>query len=297
MFVHAHPDDEASKGAATAARYVDEGAEVVLVTCTDGEAGELLNPKAPPVAPDEMAGVRARELAKAVAAIGFSASYELGERDSGYHQDPADVPEGSFARTPVDVPACVLAGLVRRHRPQVIVTYPEDGGYPHPDHVMNHRVTVRALELAEDDAAELGDVAGGDAPAWRVPKVYASLIYPAERVEVLHAALREQGLDSPFERWLERQERDPGPEPDARIECARWFDRRDAALRAHVTQVDPDGSWFAVPRELERERYPYEAYVLLRSDVEVELPESDLFAGLDLVGSRGGSGSARSAGR
>jgi mycothiol S-conjugate amidase len=281
LFVHAHPDDEASKGAATAARYVDEGAEVTLVTLTGGEAGEVLNPSADPVTPEDMGDIRAAELAAAVAAIGFTRTYGLGYLDSGYHEDFADVPEGAFARVPVDEAASRLAAIVRRERPQVVVTYPEDGGYPHPDHIMCHTVTMRALELAEDPAAALGDDHGADAAPWRVPKVYASTIFPTARVLALDAGMREAGLESPFEAWLaKRPDRLDQPDPDALVEVADWFQRRDAALRAHVTQIDPDGFWFQVPRELERERYPYEAYLLLRSDVEVERPEPDLFAGL-----------------
>jgi mycothiol S-conjugate amidase len=283
LFVHAHPDDEASKGAATAARYVDEGAEVTLVTLTGGEAGEVLNPSADPVTPDDMGTIRAAELEAAVAAIGFTRTFGLGYVDSGYHEDFDDVPEGCFARTPVDEAASRLAAIVRRERPQVVVTYPEDGGYPHPDHIMCHTVTMRALELAEDAGADLGDQLGADAAPWRVAKVYASTIFPKERVLALDAGMREAGLESPFDAWLKKR---PGrldlPEPDALVDVADWFGRRDAALRAHVTQIDPDGFWFQVPRELERERYPYEAYVVLRSDVELRRPEPDLFAGLDL---------------
>jgi mycothiol S-conjugate amidase len=291
MFVHAHPDDESSKGAATAARYVDEGAEVVLVTCTGGEAGEVLNPSADAVTPDRMGGIRARELEAAVAAIGFTRTYGLGYLDSGYHEDPADVPEGSFARTPLDEPSRQLAAIIRRERPHVLVTYPEDGGYPHPDHIMNHLVSVRAMELAQDPAADLGTALGADHAPWRVAKVYAATTFPPERIQALHQAMLDQRGESPFTEWLERRgDREPPPEPDSRIECGDWFERRDAALLAHVTQIDPDGFWFQVPRDLERERYPYEGYVVLRSDVPVEPDERDLFAGIDLDtwdGSRG----------
>ncbi len=286
LFIHAHPDDEASKGAATAARYVDEGAEVVLITCTGGEAGDVLNPNVDPVPPDQMASVRAKELADAVAAVGFTRSYQLGYVDSGYHEDPDDVPEGTFARTPLDESSRLIAGLLRRERPHVVVTYPEDGGYPHPDHIMNHAVTIRGMELAEDADADLHDAPGGDNPPWRVPKVYASAIYPSERVLRLHEALLERGLESPYAEWLERRgqkaEDAVDDTPDARIDCAEWFPRRDAALIAHVTQIDPDGRWFSVPRELEREVYPYESYALLRTDVPFERPEDDLFTGIDL---------------
>jgi mycothiol S-conjugate amidase len=283
LFVHAHPDDEASKGAATAAHYVDEGAEVALVTLTGGEAGEVLNPSADPVTPADMGSIRAAELAASVAAIGFTRTFGLGYLDSGYHEDFADVPEGAFARLPVDVPAARLAAILRRERPQVVVTYPEDGGYPHPDHIMCHTVTMRALELAEDEDADLGDELGAGAGSWRVPKVYASTIFPTARVLALDEAMRAAGLTSPFEAWLaKRPDRLDQPDPDALVDVADWFGRRDAALRAHVTQIDPDGFWFQVPRDLEREAYPFEAYLLLRSDVEVERPEPDLFAGLGL---------------
>ncbi len=276
LFDHAHPDDESSKGAATAARYVDEGAEVVLVTCTGGEAGEVLNENADPVEPERMPDVRAAELAAAVEIIGFTRTYNLGEVDSGYHEDPAGIPEGTFARTPVDRPASRLAGIVREERPHVVVTYPEDGGYPHPDHIMTHEVTVRALELA----AKPDD----DVDGWRVPKVYATVVYPPERVNALHEAMLERHGESPLEGYLERLAERPDPPPIvARVEVGDWLRRRDDALRAHVTQVDPDGSWFDIPRDLEREVYPWEPYVEVRRDVVGERDvEDDLFAGLDL---------------
>jgi mycothiol S-conjugate amidase len=278
LFVHAHPDDEASKGAATAARYADEGVDVVLVTCTGGEAGEVLNPSAEAVTPESMSSVRAAELAAAVEAIGFTRTHALGHLDSGYHEDPADVPGEGFARQPVDVSATQLAEVLRKERPHVVVTYPEDGGYPHPDHIMTYLVTMRALELAEDPEA---DIAG--AP-WRTPKVYASTAFPAERVHALHDAMLDRGMASPFERWLAKRDAQPAPPPvDSWIEVGDWLERRDAALLAHVTQIDPDGFWFDVPRDLEREVWPYEGFLLLRSDVAVRADEDDLFAGLDLT--------------
>lgn len=319
MFVHAHPDDESSKGAATAARYIDEGAEVSLVTCTGGEAGDVLNPHASAVPRERMAEVRAAELDDAVAAIGFTRTYRLGYRDSGYHEDPAAVPSGTFARQPLDDPSAVLAAIIRLERPTVVVTYPEDGGYPHPDHIMNHLVTIRALELADDADADLGhhdptsfagpgadpDVGGrghagaarpgsdtprrADPPTghvllstpWRVPKVYATGTFPTERLEALRAPMLARDPASPFVRRAEeRLARRGGLVPDTRVRCGDWFDRRDAALRAHVTQVDPHGNWFEVPRDIEREHYPFEAYLLVRSDVLVPDDEDDLFAGL-----------------
>jgi mycothiol S-conjugate amidase len=268
LFVHAHPDDEASKGAATAARYVDEGARVTLVTCTDGAAGEVLNPAFDTAVLEAsgMAGVRRVELAGAVAAIGFHAVHELGFPDSGWHEDAAAVPAGTFARMDLDVAARALADVLRAERPHVVVTYPENGGYPHPDHIMSHLVTMRAVELA--------------APEWRVAKLYAANTFLRERVVAMHEAMLAAGLESPYEDWLEDGRR-PDVAPHARIRCVDTFARRDAALRAHASQVDPDGMWFAMPRDLERDAYPFEAYELLWSLVATTLPEDDLFAGLD----------------
>lgn len=270
LFVHAHPDDESSKGAATAAHYVDHGARVTLVTCTDGAAGEVLNASYDPARLEAvgMAQVRRDELARAVAAIGFHATYDLGYADSGWHEDAATVPAGTFARTDLDVAAGALADVLRIERPHVVVTYPENGGYPHPDHVMTHLVTVRAVELA--------------APDWQVAKLYAASTFLHERVLALHDAMRDAQLESPFEDWVARGLR-PDMTPHARVPCSHTFDRRDAALRAHASQVDPDGMWFAVPRDLERAVYPYEAYELLWSLVATAVPEDDLFAGLDTV--------------
>jgi mycothiol S-conjugate amidase len=280
LTVHAHPDDESSKGAATTARYADEGAEVVLVTCTGGEAGEVLNPSCDPVPPERMVEVRSRELAAAVAAIGFTRTHQLGYVDSGWTEDLATVPLGTFWHVPLAESGAALARILRAERPHVVVTYPEDGGYPHPDHIRTHDVTIAALALAEDAAADLGDDAG---EPWRVAKVYASSAFPSERLHGLHRAVEEVGLESPFTKWLQdRPERFEEPPPDARVRCDGWFARRDAALTAHVTQIDPDGFWFHIPRDLEAEVYPYEAYRRLRSDVRTAEVEDDLFAGLDV---------------
>ncbi|HEX9888659.1 MAG TPA: mycothiol conjugate amidase Mca [Nitriliruptorales bacterium] len=283
LFVHAHPDDEASKGAATAARYVDEGARVVLVTCTGGEAGEVLNPNYPSDIPEgALTAIRKAELEASIQIIGFSRAYQLGYPDSGYHEDPSGVPEGTFARTSADVSGADLAAILRRERPQVVVTYPEDGGYPHPDHIMTHAVTLRAVELAADPDA------GVDGEPWQVAKVYANSGFPPERVLSLHEALLARDGQSPFEGWMERAaERGQDLESDrahcaAKLHVAPWFPRRDDALRAHATQVDPAGFWFQIDRGLEAAVFPWECFAVISSTVDVDAPEGDLFASLDL---------------
>jgi len=283
LFVHAHPDDESSKGAATAARYVDEGAEVVLVTCTDGRRGDILNPALEGTPTADMPGIRARELAAAVDAIGFTRTHQLGEHDSGWHEHLEAVPDdGCFWHAPLGRPARRLAAILRSERPQVVVTYPPDGGYPHPDHIRTHDVTMLAVGLAADPDADV------EGEPWDVARVVGCTVFTRPRLEALHGAMLERGLESPYEKWLHPDDgEEPRPLRDAdrmpvavQVDVAEWFPRRDAALLAHATQVDPDGTWFAMPRDVEREAWPYEVFVALRPEHVEDGPLDDLFAGL-----------------
>ena len=287
MAVHAHPDDESSKGAATMARYVDEGADVLVVTCTGGERGSILNPalKDRPELEAKMAEVRRLEMARAREILGVGQEW-LGFVDSGYPEgDPRPpLPEGCFGLVPVEVATEALVRKVRAFRPHVMTTYNETGGYPHPDHMMCHTISLAAFDLAADPEAfpDAGD-------PWQPLKLYYDVGFSLERFEALDNALKARGLESPFEemrkRWEERAER--LKQPDARqpvittrIRCGDWFERRDAALIAHATQVDPQGWFFGVPLDLQREVWPFEDFELARSLVDSTIPEDDLFAGV-----------------
>lgn len=279
MFVHAHPDDEASKGAATAAKYADAGAEVVLVTTTDGAAGDVLNPSHPAVAREEMMAIRAEELAVAVEIIGFTRAHQLGFPDSGLPDSglpdgPTDLPPGCYADLPLDETAGPLADVIRRERPHVIVTYASDGGYPHPDHIRVHDATMRAMEMAVT-----GD---GEQPGWHVPRVMFASGFSRGRIRAIHEGMESAGLTSPYESWLEdREPRDADREPDIIVDVSDWLDRRDDALRAHATQVDPDGRWFSIPRGIELDRWPWDTFVILDGK-PAPTGATDVFAGLDL---------------
>lgn len=281
MAVHAHPDDESSKGAATTARYVAEGVAVMVVTCTGGERGDVLNPKAQEdVDTLGLAEVRRREMAEAARILGVQHAW-LGFEDSGFPEGdpPPPLPEGCFADIPLEVSVPPLVALVRTFRPQVVTTYDELGGYPHPDHIRTHEVTMAAIDAAANPAfrRDLG------AP-WQVAKVYYNQQFSKARVLALHGALLDAELESPYHDWIERWESRPERKVTTRIDAAEWFHVRDAALLAHRTQIDPDGQWFAVPRELERSAWPTEDFELARSIVEVALPERDLFSGLRETG-------------
>ncbi|WP_024874963.1 mycothiol conjugate amidase Mca [Saccharomonospora piscinae] len=280
MAVHAHPDDESSKGAATMARYVAEGHEVMVVTCTGGEAGSVLNPAMDrPEVHENMTQIRREEMARAAKILGVRHRW-LGFVDSGLPEGdpPPPLPEDCFASIPLDEPVARLVEVMREFRPHVVVTYDENGGYPHPDHIRCHEVSMAAYDVVADpdshpDAGE----------PWQPLKLYYGHGFSRAKFEKFHEALTSRNLDSPFEEWLKHW--DPN-RPDVlervttRVPCPDYFEVRDDALRAHATQIDPNSRWFAVPLDVQREVWPTEEYELVRSLVDTTLPEDDLFAGV-----------------
>ncbi|MFI9816232.1 mycothiol conjugate amidase Mca [Saccharothrix variisporea] len=281
MAVHAHPDDESSKGAATMARYVAEGHEVMVVTCTGGEAGSILNPKLADRADvlENMGEVRRAEMARAAEILGIQHRW-LGFVDSGLPEgDPLPpLPEGCFALTPLEESVPPLVKVIREFRPHVIVTYDENGGYPHPDHIRCHEVSVAAWDAAGDP-----DMYPEAGEPWQPLKLYYSHGFSRAKLLAFHEAMIARGEESPYAEWLAGWDAD---KPDViervttRVECADYFPVRDEALKAHATQIDPDSRWFAVPLEMQREVWPTEEYELARSLVDSTLPEDDLFAGV-----------------
>lgn len=274
LHVHAHPDDESSKGAATTALYRSQGVAVWVATCTGGERGDILNPKMETAENlRRLPELRREEMAAAARILDIEQVW-LGYHDSGMGPEVAD---DSFAAQDVDVAAGPLVKLIREFRPQVVTTYDENGGYPHPDHIMAHKVTMAAVAAAADPHAwpEHGRV-------WRVAKVYYDITLHRGRFAALDQAMHEAGLKSPYTDWL-----DGWTETEAdrarittRIQCADFFAVRNEALKAHATQIDPDGRWFAVPLEIQQQAHPTEDYQLVLSRVPVTLPEDDLFAGV-----------------
>jgi mycothiol S-conjugate amidase len=278
MAVHAHPDDESSKGAATMARYVSEGVDVHVVTCTGGERGSILNPKLEhdPEILANLPAVRRAEMHRAREILGVRQDW-LGWVDSGLPEgDPLPpLPEGCFALMDVEVAAEPLVRLVRSFRPHVMTTYDENGGYPHPDHIMCHKVAVHAFEAAADpirypDAGE----------PWQPLKLYYNQTFSKARTTALHEAMLAAGLESPYGEWLANWEDREERAITTHVPCSDFFEVRDQALLAHATQVDPDGPWFHCPRELQAKAWPTEDFELARSMVPTGNPEDDLFAGI-----------------
>lgn len=286
LAVHAHPDDEASKGAAMMAAYVAAGADVLVATCTGGERGDILVAEATELARAhrDLGGLRREEMARSVAALGVQHRW-LGFVDSGLPEgDPLPpLPFGAFAAQPLQTTAAPLVRLVRSFKPHVIVTYDENGGYPHPDHIRTHEVSMEAFRASglAAEYPELGE-------PWTVSKVYYDRGFAPEKFRAWHQGLLDAGLESPFQdrlEWLEDEERTgtgraARHQTTTRIKVADFMDRRDAALLAHRTQVDPNGFFFAVPTAIAARVYPWEDYTLALTRVETQLPETDVFAGL-----------------
>jgi mycothiol S-conjugate amidase len=249
----------------------------VLVTCTGGEEGDILNPAmdTPEVRAD-IHRVRLAELKAATDIIGYDETILLGYRDSGMPDSEANANPASFARAPLDEAVGKLVEVIRRERPQVIITYGDDhSGYPHPDHIRVHEISILAFDSAGDPGRypEAG-------PPFAPAKLYYS-VWPASRFRQIHAKFLELGLESPFdEKWLARIEHDETWTTS--IDIDGYQDVRGEALRAHATQVDPNSPfWFGLPPEALREIHPTENFLLAQSRVgPTYVTENDLFSGL-----------------
>ncbi|MGI9032415.1 MAG: mycothiol conjugate amidase Mca [Acidimicrobiales bacterium] len=274
LAVHAHPDDEASKGAATVAHYRAEGVHTVLVCCTGGEAGDILNPAMDrPEVRERLHEIRMEELARSTAVIGYDEVVMLGYRDSGMPGTPENEDPRCFARAPFEEAVGRLVAVIRRERPQVMVTYADDQqGYPHPDHLRVHDITVPAFHAAGDPDA-YPDVG----PPWQPLKLYY-VAWSRARMLTIHQTFLDLGLESPFdETWFERPDHDD--RITARLDVSEHDDVRRSALLAHATQIDPESPfWFGLPPGTVA--YRYDDYILAASMVETETPEDDLFAGV-----------------
>ncbi|NLA34490.1 MAG: mycothiol conjugate amidase Mca [Actinobacteria bacterium] len=275
LTVHAHPDDEASKGSALVAKYAAEGVRSTLVCCTGGELGEILNPamNRPEIA-ENLAEVRSNELDRSASIIGFHRVERLGYRDSGMPDMVENADPANFWNAPLVEATKRLVALIRREQPQVLITYDERGGYPHPDHLKTHAISVEAFEWAAEPHwfPELGE-------PWQVSKLYYS-VFASRRALSLHNRMLEMGIESPFtEEWLARYDQDH--RITTSVDVSAYMHIRDQSLLAHATQVDPNEKfWFGLSAEEQAAVYPWDDYILAKSHVETEVPETDLFAGL-----------------
>jgi mycothiol S-conjugate amidase len=276
LCVHAHPDDEASKGAPTVARYVAEGHETLLVCATGGEEGDILNKKMDtPEVRENLAAIRATELERSVKAIGYHELEWLGYRDSGMPDSEANSHPDCFAQADLDEATGRLVGILRRFRPEVIITYSDDQqGYRHPDHLRVHDISVLAFDRAGDGAwyPDAGE-------PWEPQKLYYS-VWSRARLLAHHEKFNELDLESPYDdRWFKRPSSDD--RITTKIDIGAYYSARRESLLAHATQVDPEEKfWFGLPDDAAAAAYPWEDYILAQSRVPSTVPETDLFAGV-----------------
>jgi N-acetyl-1-D-myo-inositol-2-amino-2-deoxy-alpha-D-glucopyranoside deacetylase len=289
LLVHAHPDDETINNGATMARYVAEGASVTLLTCTLGEEGEILVPELEQLAADQadqLGGYRIWELRAAMSALGVTDFRFLGGpgryRDSGMMGTTANENPRAFWNADLDEAVAHAVAVVREVRPQVVVTYDENGGYGHPDHIQAHRVAMAAVEAAADPAYR-SDLGG----AWSVSKVYWNA-FPRSVLQQGIDALKAIGEESFFQ-GVDNADDIPFAVPDEEVTAAvdgrAFVTHKDAAMRAHPTQILVDGPFFALSNNLGQEVLGTEYYRLVRGarGPAGDGPngwEDDLFAGL-----------------
>ena len=287
LLVHAHPDDETITSGVTMARYVAEGASVTLLTCTLGEEGEVLVPELAELAADQadqLGGYRIWELRAAMIELGVTDVRFLGGpgrwRDSGMIGTPANENPRAFWNADLDEAVAAAVAVVREVRPQVVVTYDENGGYGHPDHIQAHRVAMGAVAAAADPdyRPDLG-------AAWTAAKVYWNCI-PRTVLQRGIDALKAAGEESFF--GVESADDLPFAVDDdlvtAAVDGRRFATEKDAAMRAHPTQILVDGPFFALSNNLGMEVLGIEYYRLVQGERGTggAAPngwEDDLFAG------------------
>ncbi|CAL9566163.1 N-acetyl-1-D-myo-inositol-2-amino-2-deoxy-alpha-D-glucopyranoside deacetylase [Streptomyces sp. enrichment culture] len=273
LLVHAHPDDESINNGATMARYAAEGAHVTLVTCTLGERGEVIPPELAHLTGAALGQHRRSELAAAMSLLGVRDVRLLGGAgrysDSGMMGLPDNDDPACFWQADVDEAASHLVEVIHEVRPQVLVTYDDNGGYGHPDHIQAHRVAMRAAELA----AETG---------WRIPKIYWNRV-PRPVVEEAFARLREELPGTPFAKAAAVDDV-PGVVPEERITAVidgtAHAAAKAAAMRAHATQITVAEPYFVLSNELAQPILTTEYYELVRGEPGAGARETDLFAGI-----------------
>lgn len=284
LLVHAHPDDETITSGVTMARYLAEGAKVTLITCTAGEEGEVLIPALEHLSAkhsDTLGEHRVQELAEAMAILGVSDHRFLGGvgtyRDSGMMGEPANEHPQCFWRADLLEAATHLVSVIREVRPTVLITYDEVGQYGHPDHIQAHRVAMYAQVLAATDAfrPDLG-------PAWDIERIYWPAL-PKEFVRRGIDAFIAAGGKGFF--GLEEGDELPFAIDDelvtTQIDGVEFEPKKIAALRAHATQVEQEGDFFAVSEIVGPEALGVEFFRLAKGDVG---PVNDEGREIDLFG-------------
>jgi N-acetyl-1-D-myo-inositol-2-amino-2-deoxy-alpha-D-glucopyranoside deacetylase len=274
---YAHPDDEQGVSGLMH-KYASEGAEVTLVCATRGEAGEI----APGVnaTTENLGQVREEELRCAAEKIGVTNVYFLGYRDSGMiGMSENDDPRCLWQANLFEV-AEKLTRLIRRHKPQVLLTFDPNGGYGHPDHIKIHQAAIIAYFVAGDPRVYPEQIAREGLLPWTVSKLYWGA-FPRSRFEGYAELAKRAGVDLnvPMQEFLKRAM--PDEVITTKIDVADFVDLKLSALSCHASQQNPNSIWGKIPQDLRREGLKVET--LIRAESRIIPPpgiETDLFVGI-----------------
>jgi len=279
LLVHAHPDDETINNGVTMAKYVKDGAQVTLVTCTRGEEGEVLVAELSNLASDKedkLGQHREIELKDAMAHLGISDFRFLGApnkkwRDSGMMGTPQNDRKDVFWQSDLEEAANELVKIILEIKPQVLITYDEFGGYGHPDHIKAHRVAMRAAEIAEING-------------WKIKKIYWNTM-PRSVIQMGIEKMKEIGSD-----FFGAESADdlPFAKPDelvtSVVHASEFVPQKLAAMKAHATQIAVDGPFFALSNNLGLSVWGDEYYTIVKGEKAAPFDENgrelDLFAGI-----------------
>jgi N-acetyl-1-D-myo-inositol-2-amino-2-deoxy-alpha-D-glucopyranoside deacetylase len=273
---HAHPDDESLSMGGSLARYAEAGEQVVVVTATGGEVGEIHNHDDPESLRDILGQVREEELRKACAILGVPHVELLGFRDSGMMGTADNDHPDSFWRSDFMEAAGRMVSLIRSYRPEVVTAYDPFGGYGHPDHIQVHRVGTAAFFGAADVGRFPVEQHG---EPWQPERLYWTT-WPRERARQVRRMMVELGQMSPEEAEREPAAGTRDEDITTRVDVRPWFARKWDAVLAHHTQIAED-SWFrTMPDSLRREGFSHEAFVLVFDRAGACEVADDLFAGL-----------------
>lgn len=270
MVVHAHPDDEVFSTGGILAKYAAEGHRVVVVYGTRGEAGEMYDDRLDPAdAMARLGEIREAECREACAVLGVHEVYFLGYRDSGMVDTEGNHHPDAFMNAPLDEASERLLTIMRETQPQVVVTYDEDGGYGHPDHIMTHRVTVEAFKRAQSEGLD-------------VQKLYQGA-RSRESFRRYVEGMRSVGLEIP---WLQGDINFddyglPDAEITAHIDISRYTPLKKRALAVHRTQIKPDFFYLSIPDEVMSEVQGIEYFLRVSPPAQPGEREDDLFAGTE----------------
>jgi N-acetyl-1-D-myo-inositol-2-amino-2-deoxy-alpha-D-glucopyranoside deacetylase len=270
LIVHAHPDDESISTGGVLAKYSANGVRTVLTYCTRGEAGDILNPEFVSPKPGlSITEIRAIELDKAVNVLGVKSVHFLGYRDSGMAGTPENLHPQAFARADKKEATARLVEIIRRVRPQVIVTYNEKGTYLHPDHIMANRVTLRAFKASADRDYNIRQ---GLAP-WQSSKLYYTAI-PLARIRRMHRIIVEQGQEPGFDPEVLGT---PEEKISAIIDVRKFLSRKLEALNCHQSQMNPNSIFRRMPADLREQALGYEHFECVHGCTANNGKETDLF--------------------